>query len=50
MNNKCGRRSVIGFKAVEVAWVVIPITEEQAATLDDKSIIIPPLQAVGLLH
>lgn len=47
MNSKCGKRSVVAFKEVQIVWCVIPITEEQAATLDESSIIIP---TVGALH
>lgn len=50
MNNQCSKRFVLGFKAVEVSWVPIPITDEQAATLEDSPIIFPSLQAVGSLH
>lgn len=48
VDNQCGKKSVVGFKEVEIKWVIIPITDEQAATLDESSIIIPA--NVGALH
>lgn len=42
LNNQCGKRAVLGFQEVEIKWCVIPITDEQAATLEDPSIIVAP--------
>lgn len=50
MNNKCGKRLVMGFKEIEVTWCIIPITDEQAATLEDSSVIVAPASALGNLH
>lgn len=50
MNNKCARHFVLGFKAVEVSWIPIPITREQAASLDDSPIIPALTMPASLLH
>lgn len=50
MSNTCAKYFVLGFKAVQVAWVVIPITGEQAASLDDPNVIVAPAGVLGHLH
>jgi len=37
----CGKRSIAVMKEVAISWVVLPITDEQAASMGDESMIIP---------
>lgn len=46
----CHKKFVAGFRELEVTWAFIPINDEQAATLDDQSIIVAPAAALGSLH
>lgn len=39
----CGKYSVFVATSAEIAWAVIPISDEQAAQLQDSSIIVPPM-------
>lgn len=39
----CGKQMIPAFQAVEIRWVIIPITDEQAASMDDSQIIVPPM-------
>lgn len=39
----CGKYSIPVLAGAEMTWQISPITDEQAATLTDSSIIIPPL-------
>lgn len=46
----CGKRSVVAIKAIAMERVVLPITDEQAATLEDSSVIVAPASVLGNLH
>lgn len=38
----CGKYAIWVAQTVQMAWAIVPITDEQAAKLDESSILIPP--------
>lgn len=46
----CGKKSVVAIKQIVMEWIILPITDEQAATLEDPSVIVAPASALGHLH
>jgi hypothetical protein len=45
----CGAYFVFGANAVQIGWTIIPITDEQAATLVESPIVIPPAGSLSFL-
>lgn len=39
----CGKRSIAVIQSVAINWSILPITDEQAATMGDDSLIVQPI-------